>query len=145
LLACSWPHSVGQNHFFVMMLFNRDSAIQSASRRFCTVSKSENSVPSQSSRQHDIPSGCPTVQSIIQPDDENFSFGPSSVLRSFELLQLASVRTFQQHFRPLFTLVLLKSLGGVIFVWFLLLLCFTICPFVTKRGSNFLFGPGLYF
>jgi hypothetical protein len=39
---------------------------------------------------------CP---SIIRPDDENFLSRPSSVLRSFELLQLASVRTFQQHVR----------------------------------------------
>jgi hypothetical protein len=40
----------------------------------------------------------------------------------------------------LFTLVLLRPLGGVIFIysWFLLL-CFTLYPFVTKRGSNFLF------
>jgi hypothetical protein len=44
-----------------MMLFNRDSAIQSASRRFCTIYKSENLVPCQ-------PSGRPTVQSIIRPD-----------------------------------------------------------------------------
>jgi hypothetical protein len=28
LLVCNWPHFVGQNHFFVKMLFNRDSAIQ---------------------------------------------------------------------------------------------------------------------
>jgi hypothetical protein len=28
MLVCNWPHSVGQNHFFVKMLFNRDSAIQ---------------------------------------------------------------------------------------------------------------------
>jgi hypothetical protein len=28
LLVCNWPHSVGQNHFIVKMLFNRDSAIQ---------------------------------------------------------------------------------------------------------------------
>jgi hypothetical protein len=28
LLVCNWPYSVGQNHFFVMMLFNRDSVIQ---------------------------------------------------------------------------------------------------------------------
>jgi hypothetical protein len=28
--------------------------------------------------------------------------------------------------------------------WFLLL-CFTLCPFVTKRGNNFYFGPGMYF
>jgi hypothetical protein len=37
----------------------------------------------------------------------------------------------------LFTFVLLRHLGGVIFVWFFFLLCFTLCPFVTKRGSNF--------
>jgi len=34
--------------------------------------------------------------SNIRPDDENFPFGPSSVSRRFELLQLASVWTFQQ-------------------------------------------------
>jgi len=28
LLVCNWPHSVGENHFFVKLLFNRDSAIQ---------------------------------------------------------------------------------------------------------------------
>jgi hypothetical protein len=28
VLVCNWPHSIGQNHFIVMMLFNRDSAIQ---------------------------------------------------------------------------------------------------------------------
>jgi hypothetical protein len=38
----------------------------------------------------------------------------------------------------LFTLVLLRPLGGVIFIysWFLLF-CFTLCPFVTKMESNF--------
>jgi hypothetical protein len=45
----------------------------------------------------------------------------------------------------LFTQVLLRPLGGVIVVWFFSLLCFTLCPFVTKRGSNFWFGPGMYF
>jgi hypothetical protein len=79
------------------MLFNRDSAIQSASRRFYTVYKSENSVPSQPSGRRDIPSRRPTVQSIIRLDNENFPSEPSSVSRSFELLQLASVWTFQQH------------------------------------------------
>jgi hypothetical protein len=81
LLVCNWPHSVGQNHFFVKMLFNRDSSIQNASRRFCTVCKSENSVPCQLSRR---PSGCPTIQSIICPDDENIPSEPSFVSRSFE-------------------------------------------------------------
>jgi hypothetical protein len=97
LLVCNWLHSVGQNHFFVMMLLNRDSAIQSASRRFCTVYKSEKSNPLQPSGQHDIPSGRPTVQSIIRPNDENFPSGPFSVSRSFKLLQLAFIGTFQQH------------------------------------------------
>jgi hypothetical protein len=45
----------------------------------------------------------------------------------------------------LFTLVLLRHWGGVIIVWFFSLSCFTLCPFVTKRGSNFWFGPALYF
>jgi hypothetical protein len=30
-------------------------------------------------------------------------------------------------------------------VWFFSLLWFTLCPFVTKRGSNCCFGPGMYF
>jgi hypothetical protein len=41
---------------------------------------------------------CP---SIIHLDDENFSFRPSSASRSFELFQVASVQTSQQHiWRP---------------------------------------------
>jgi hypothetical protein len=42
--------------------------------------------------------------------------------------------------------VLLRPLGGVIFIsvgCFITL--FTLCPFVTKRGSNFYFGLGMYF
>jgi hypothetical protein len=39
--------------------------------------------------------------SIFRPDEENFPYGPSSVSRSFELLQLASVQTFQQHVRTI--------------------------------------------
>lgn len=97
MLVCNWLHYVGQNDFFVMMLLNRDSAIPSASRGFCTVYKSEKSDPLQLSGRRDIPSRRPTVQSIIIPDNENFPSRPSSVLRSFELFQLASVRTFQQH------------------------------------------------
>jgi hypothetical protein len=99
LLVCSWPHYVGQNHFFVKILFNKDSAIQSASRRFCTVYKSKNFGSYQPSGRCDIPSRRPTVQSIISLDDENFSSEPSSVSRSFKLFQLASIRTFQQHVR----------------------------------------------
>jgi hypothetical protein len=57
LLVCNWLHFVGQNHFFVMMLLNRDSAIQSDSRRFYTVYKSEKLDPLQPSGRRDIPSG----------------------------------------------------------------------------------------
>jgi hypothetical protein len=44
----------------------------------------------------------------------------------------------------LFTLVFLRSLGGVIFI-VVVLLCFTLCPFVIKWGVIFIFGPGMYF
>jgi hypothetical protein len=42
---------------------------------------------------------CP---SIIHPDDENFLSGPSFVSRTFELFQLASILTSQQHVRTPF-------------------------------------------
>jgi hypothetical protein len=42
--------------------------------------------------------------------------------------------------------VLLRPLGGVIFILVgVYLLCFTLCPFVTKRGSNFYFWTGNVF
>jgi len=65
LLVCNWPHSVGQNHFFVKMLFIKDSAIQKCSRRFCTIYKSENSISCQ-------PSGRPAVQCINRPNDVTY-------------------------------------------------------------------------
>jgi len=80
-----------------MMHLNRDSAIQSSSIRLCTVYKPEKSDPLQPFGRHDLSSRRPTVQSIIRPDDENFPSGSSSVSRSFELFQLASLQTFQQH------------------------------------------------
>jgi uncharacterized RDD family membrane protein YckC len=43
----------------------------------------------------------------------------------------------------LFTLVILRPIGGVIFG--VLLLYFTLCPFVTKRWSNFYFWTGIVF
>jgi hypothetical protein len=81
LLFCNWLHSVRQNHFYVMILLNKDSAIQRSSRRFCTVYKSEKLDPLQPSGRRDIPSGRPTIQSIILLDDENFSSEPSCVAR----------------------------------------------------------------
>jgi hypothetical protein len=92
------------------------SLFRSASRRFCTVCKPKNSVPYQQSKRYVIPSGRPSVLSTIRPD--NMSYRPDAHLskassvqttrtfrpdlplsRSFDLLQLASVRTFQQHIR----------------------------------------------
>jgi hypothetical protein len=73
--------------------------------------KTENAVPCQPSGRRVILSRRPTVQSFSCSDDvsyrtlirlkhhpsgrRGFPSGPSSVSRSFELLQLASVRTFQ--------------------------------------------------
>jgi hypothetical protein len=86
LLGCNWLHFVGQNHFYVMMHLNRDSAIQKPSRRLCTIYKLEKSDPLQPSGRRDIPFGRPTIQSIICLDVENFPSEHSSVSRSFELL-----------------------------------------------------------
>jgi hypothetical protein len=76
MLVCNWSHSVGQNHFFVNMLFIRDSAIQKYSRRFYTICKSENSVPCQQSGRRVIPSGCPAIQCINRPD--NVTYRPNA-------------------------------------------------------------------
>jgi hypothetical protein len=62
----------------------------------------KNLVPCQPFGRRYIPSGRPTIQSIIRPDNENFPSGPSFVSRSFKLFQLASVRTFQKHVRTTF-------------------------------------------
>jgi hypothetical protein len=69
MLVSNWPHFVGKNHFFVKMFFIRDSAIQKCSRRFCTVCKSENTVPCQPFGRHVILSGRLAVQCINRPDD----------------------------------------------------------------------------
>jgi hypothetical protein len=89
--------------------FKQGSAIQSGSRRFCIVYKSEKSDPLQPFGRRDIPSGRPSVQSIIRLDDKNFLSGPSSGSRSFELIQLASVQTFHQHVRT--TLSIRPTMG----------------------------------
>jgi hypothetical protein len=117
LLVCNWPHYVGQNHLFVKMLLNRDSAIQSASRRFCVVYKLEKLDPLQLSRRSDILSKRPTVQSIIRPDDKNFPFEPSSVSRSFELFQLVSVQTFQQYVRKTLSVQLAMGFLSKTLIW----------------------------
>jgi hypothetical protein len=59
---------IGQNHLYVKMLVNRVSAIRKCFRRFCTVCKSEISVPCQPSGRRVIPFGRPAVQSFIHPD-----------------------------------------------------------------------------
>jgi hypothetical protein len=51
------------------MLFNRDSSIQSASRDSVQCTSQKNPVPCQPSGQSVIPSGRPSVQSIICPED----------------------------------------------------------------------------
>jgi len=79
-------------------------------------------------------------------------------VKALTLLISLPQRRFCQHFCSVFVFdkllnlyysvsrVLLRPLGGEIFIsvdCFITL--FTICPFVTKMGSNFYFGPGMYF
>jgi hypothetical protein len=45
LLVYNWPHFVGQNHFYVMMLSNRDFAIQKCFQKILHSFKLENSIP----------------------------------------------------------------------------------------------------
>jgi hypothetical protein len=99
VLVCNWPYSVRQNHFYVMMLSNRDSAIQKCFQKIL------NSLQVRKSGSLSvIQTTCHTVRTsicskLICLDDENFPSRPSLVSRSFELFQLASVRTFQQYVR----------------------------------------------
>jgi hypothetical protein len=72
MLVCNWPHSVGQNHLYVKMLFNKDSAIQECFKRFCIVCKSEILVPCQPSGRRTIPSGRSSVQCSIRSDDVSY-------------------------------------------------------------------------
>jgi hypothetical protein len=101
MLVCNCLHSVGQNHFYVMMHLNSDSAIQRTSRRFCTSTSQRNRIPN--SRLDNViyrPDTQLSKASLVRTEnDKNFPSGPSSVSRSFELLQLASVQTFQQYVR----------------------------------------------
>jgi hypothetical protein len=92
MLVCNWPHSVGQNHFYVIMFFNRDSAIQKCFQKI---------LHSLQVRKF---GSLPVVRTLSCPKHHpsgrrGFPSGASPVLRSFELLQLAFVRTFQQPVR----------------------------------------------
>jgi hypothetical protein len=69
LLVCNWVHSVGQNHFHVMLLFIRGLVIfrsllfqRYVSRRFCIDFKSKKSDPLHPSGQHDVLFGRSTVK-----------------------------------------------------------------------------------
>jgi hypothetical protein len=94
VLVYNWLHSVGQNHFHVMLLFIRDSIIFRA-----LFLEDSAQIPIQRNR-------IPCIRSddmIFRPDDENFPSEPSFVSRSFELFQVESVRTSQQHVRTSFS------------------------------------------
>jgi hypothetical protein len=89
LLVCNWPHSIGQNHLFVKMLFNKDSAIQKCFQKILhsLQVKKFSFLPA-------VRTTCHTVRMPIRL--KHHLYRPSSVSRSFELLQLASIRTIQQ-------------------------------------------------
>jgi hypothetical protein len=94
-----WLHSVGQNHFYVMLLLSQGCCfiqsllfsyiLQEDSMKF---SRKFISVPCQPSGRRGILSGRSSVSNIC-PDDENFPSGRPSVSRSFEQFKIASVRT----------------------------------------------------
>jgi hypothetical protein len=76
-LVCNWPHPVGQNHFIIMMLFNKDSAIQKSFQKILhgLQVRKFGSLPA-------VRTTCHTVrtlicQSIIRPNDVYFRPDPS--------------------------------------------------------------------
>jgi hypothetical protein len=81
-----------------MILFNRDSGIQSSSRRFYTAYKSVKLDPSQPSGERDIPSRHSTVQASSVRTTRTFH-PDLPYVEKLLTAQLASVRTFQQHVR----------------------------------------------
>jgi hypothetical protein len=103
------PHSIGQNHFIVKMLFIRDFAIQKCSKRSCIVCKSENLVPCQSSGRRVVPSERPAVQCISRPDDVSnrpdahqtkASFVRTTWIPVWTFLCVAKLRTAPACIRP---------------------------------------------
>jgi hypothetical protein len=102
LAAFRWTKSLSCNDAFYQgfFLFSESSFQSFVSTRFYPNSKSEKSDPLHPSEQRDIllTLNCP---SIINPDDRNFPSGPSSMSRIFDLFQLASVCTSQQHVRTI--------------------------------------------
>jgi hypothetical protein len=54
------------------LFYQRFRLFRSVSRRFCTICKSEISVPCQPSGRRVIPSGRPAVQCISRPDDVTY-------------------------------------------------------------------------
>jgi hypothetical protein len=99
MLVCNWLHSVGQNHFFVMMFFNRNSAIQKCCQKilYSLQVRKFGSLPAVRTTCHTV--WTPNCPKHHPSGRRGFPFGPSSVSRSFELLQLASVQMFQQPVR----------------------------------------------
>jgi hypothetical protein len=96
-----WPHSVWTKSLVCKDAVNKDSTYQSIFRRLCSAKKIEEfKFPVSRPDDRAIPSGHPSVHcsirsddvpyrpdsrqtSIIRPDDMFFSFGPSTVSRSF--------------------------------------------------------------
>jgi hypothetical protein len=69
VLVCDWLHSVGQNHFYVMMLFTQGCCFIWSlhfsfvlQRRLCVEFKAVSTIPLQLFGRRVIPSGCSTVQ-----------------------------------------------------------------------------------
>jgi hypothetical protein len=88
VLVCNWPHSVGQNHFIVKMLFNRNFASQKSQ---FPASRSDD-VSSRPDAHLSKASAVRTTCHIVRTPDRlkhhpsgrhGFPFGPSSVSRSF--------------------------------------------------------------
>jgi hypothetical protein len=91
VLVCNWPHSVGQNHFIVKMLFNRNFASQKSQ---FPASRSDD-VSSRPDAHLSKASAVRTTCHIVRTPDRlkhhpsgrhGFPFGPSSVSTKLQTL-----------------------------------------------------------
>jgi hypothetical protein len=99
----------GQNHLYVKMLCNRDSAIQKCFGKFCTNCKLEKPVPCQPSGRCVIPFGRPSVHTSSRPDDVSYCPDARQTKASSVRTTWISVRTLLCIEKLLFQLTSIQT------------------------------------
>jgi hypothetical protein len=123
LLVCDWLHSIGKNHFYVMLLINHGCCLYSESscrlcalRRLCADFKIEKLNPLYPSGRPCHPFGRSSIKQHLSGRC-GYSVWTPSVSRSFELFKVASVWTSQQHVQTPFSVRQEKGFPSQTQIW----------------------------